>query len=41
MPEALEKWPVAVMWKLLPRNMQIIEAINDKWLASIKVSRPV
>lgn len=37
MPEALEKWPVRVLAKLLPRHMQLIEEINDRWLASIKV----
>ena len=35
MPEALEKWPVAVMEKLLPRHMQLIRQINDAWLASV------
>ncbi|KAL4459172.1 hypothetical protein ABPG75_014037 [Micractinium tetrahymenae] len=37
MPEALEKWPVRVLAKLLPRHMHLIEEINDRWLASIKV----
>ncbi|KAL4434792.1 hypothetical protein ABPG77_005319 [Micractinium sp. CCAP 211/92] len=36
MPEALEKWPVRVLAKLLPRHMELIEEINDRWLASIK-----
>uniref|UniRef100_A0A1D2AFX8 Alpha-1,4 glucan phosphorylase n=1 Tax=Auxenochlorella protothecoides TaxID=3075 RepID=A0A1D2AFX8_AUXPR len=36
MPEALEKWPVAVLQKLLPRHMEIIQRINDEWLASIR-----
>ncbi|EFN52353.1 hypothetical protein CHLNCDRAFT_58959 [Chlorella variabilis] len=36
MPEALEKWPVRVLSKLLPRHMQLIEQINSNWLESIK-----
>ena len=31
MPEALEKWPVRVMAKMLPRHMEIIEIINSGW----------
>ena len=36
MPEALEKWPVDVIGKLLPRHMQLIEMMNKRWLDSIR-----
>jgi starch phosphorylase len=32
MPEALESWPVALMDRMLPRNMQIIYLINARHL---------
>jgi starch phosphorylase len=36
MPEALEKWPVKVMSKLLPRHMEIIDKIDQGWKDSLK-----
>lgn len=38
MPEALEKWPVKVMGKLLPRHMEIIDKIDSIWKDSLKVA---
>ncbi len=37
MPEALEKWPVAVLGKLLPRHLEIIDKIDTIWKDSLKV----
>lgn len=35
LPEALEKWSQHVMWKLLPRHMEIIEEIDKRVQASL------
>ncbi len=40
LPEALEKWPVYIMEKVLPRHMQIIYKINQKFLDEVAVSFP-
>ncbi|XWS53043.1 hypothetical protein CRYUN_Cryun11dG0124100 [Craigia yunnanensis] len=40
LPEALEKWSQPVMWKLLPRHMEIIEEIDKRFLAIINATSP-
>lgn len=40
MPEALEKWPVAIMEALFPRHMQIIYEINHQFLLNVKKQFP-
>ncbi|EXC01498.1 Alpha-glucan phosphorylase, H isozyme [Morus notabilis] len=39
LPEALEKWSKSVMWKLLPRHMEIIEEIDKRFIAMVHATR--
>ena len=38
--EALEKWPVSIFERLLPRHMQIIYEINRRFLRDVAVAYP-
>ncbi|MDR3210842.1 MAG: glycogen/starch/alpha-glucan phosphorylase [Planctomycetota bacterium] len=40
MPEALEKWPVPMLEKLLPRHLQIIYDINYRFMQKVAISFP-
>jgi glycogen phosphorylase len=40
LPEALEKWPVRLMQRLLPRLMDIIFEINARFLAEVSMHWP-
>lgn len=40
MSEALEKWPISMMGKLLPRHVEIIYEINDRFLRRIANKYP-
>ncbi|XP_039132132.1 alpha-glucan phosphorylase, H isozyme [Dioscorea cayenensis subsp. rotundata] len=39
LPEALEKWPKAILAKLLPRHLEIIEEIDKRFMALIHSTR--
>ena len=40
LPEALEKWPVSLLGKLLPRHLEIIYEINSQFLNEVRTSFP-
>jgi len=40
LPEALEKWPVALLGHVLPRHLEIIYEINARFLAGIRAAFP-
>jgi len=40
LPEALEKWPVTLLERVVPRHLQIIEEINSRFLAQVAAMRP-
>ncbi|KAF5181189.1 Glycogen phosphorylase, partial [Thalictrum thalictroides] len=40
LPEALEKWSLEVMRKLLPRHIEIIEEIDKRFVAMVHSTRP-
>lgn len=40
MPEALEKWPVNLMAKVLPRHLQLIQEIEKRFMSQIQLHWP-
>jgi glycogen phosphorylase len=40
MPEALEKWPVAMLQRVLPRHMEIIFEINHRFMRQVRTHWP-
>ena len=40
LPEALEKWPVSMLGRLLPRHLQIIYEINARFLQYVSLRHP-
>jgi starch phosphorylase len=40
LPEALEKWPLSLFGRLLPRHLEIIYEINRRFLDEVRLSHP-
>ncbi len=40
LPEALEKWPISLFGKLLPRHLEIIYEINSRFLELVRMRFP-
>jgi len=40
LPEALERWPVSLLWRVLPRHMEIINEINRRFLEHLATLYP-
>ena len=40
LPEALEKWPTELLGRLLPRHLEIIYEINQRFLDSVRIAYP-
>jgi starch phosphorylase len=40
MPEALEKWPLSLFGRLLPRHLEIIYEINRRFLDAVRIRFP-
>jgi starch phosphorylase len=40
LPEALEKWPVELLGRVLPRHLQIIYEINSRFLSAVGAQYP-
>jgi len=40
LPEALERWPVPLMERMLPRHLQIIYEINERFLNQVRLHYP-
>jgi glycogen phosphorylase len=40
LPEALEKWPIGLLGRLLPRHLEIVYEINARFLADLRAAYP-